>query len=185
VAIKFSHRSAIEREYDILIKLKKVTRVAQLYGCCYLSIFAGITLQLFSNNLAFCRMMNLVEVALMGRSIVRVEPVPLRRFKPRHPQGFYTANVHRIGIIHNDIKPENIVTSDMKNFYLIDWKAAKYKADCSEKNRFGTPQYMSVRRLKGARKSAHPHDPSAISSNFSLVGHQPALSKMTLNPFCT
>lgn len=154
VAIKFSHPSHIEREFAILRQLKEagVPGVAHVYGRCHFFPFHGITLQLFSKNLAALGKMELEEVALMGKGMVRAEPVFLRPFATRPFQVFTLQSVHNIGIIHNDIKPENIVTSDRHSFYLIDWDAARGKTDRTPILRIGTPLYMSVRTLRGGSK---------------------------------
>ena len=58
-----------------------------------------------------------------------------------------------MGIIHGDVKPENIVTTTGQSFYLIDWGSARYKSDPFPDFPVGTPAFMSLRVLKGKRTS--------------------------------
>jgi len=66
--------------------------------------------------------------------------------------------VHDLSIIHNDIKPGNIVTLDQQNFHLIDWDAASYKVDLAPTRCIGTPLYMSIHALEGNHKLAYTQD---------------------------
>jgi len=63
--------------------------------------------------------------------------------------------VHELGIIHCDVKPENMVTTTKKSFYLIDWDAARCKSDPEPGQAIGTPIYMSLRVLEGKRTLNH------------------------------
>lgn len=47
------------------------------------------------------------------------------------------------------MKPENIVTTTKRSFYLIDWGSARYEMDPVSDCSVGTPAYMSLRVLEG------------------------------------
>jgi len=71
-------------------------------------------------------------------------------------------SVHELGIIHNDVKPENIVTTTNQSFYLIDWGSARYKSDSVPHFPVGTPAYMSLRALEGECTLCHTHPSSSL-----------------------
>ena len=58
-----------------------------------------------------------------------------------------------MGIIHGDVKPQNIVTTTSQSFRLIDWGSARYKLDPVPDFPVGTPAFMSLHVLKGKRTS--------------------------------
>lgn len=60
---------------------------------------------------------------------------------------------HRVGIIHRDVKPANIMFRDENTAVLIDYGAAKGLSDTSELTQqgqaVGTPYYMSPEQVSG------------------------------------
>ena len=159
VAIKYSYPSVIEREEKILLRLKEacVVGIPKIYGTCYWPPFRGITLQLFAQNLA-TEKMDPEKVVAMGKVMVRGPAHALSLVRANRFQVSTLQAVHNLGIIHHDVKPENIVTSDYQKFCLIDWGAARDKAGSLPEDRIGTPGFMSVRILEGKRESSHPWD---------------------------
>ena len=74
--------------------------------------------------------MELEKVVSMGIGMVRVNvKLPfLHSFGLRALFLVSTLQaVYGLGIIHNGIKPESVVTSDRESSFLIDWNAARYK----------------------------------------------------------
>ena len=74
-------------------------------------------------------------------------------------------HAHKLGIIHGDVKPENIVTTTKQSFYLIDWGEARYKSHPVQAYARGTPAYMSLRVLKGECMLALAHLSSTSFTN--------------------
>lgn len=63
------------------------------------------------------------------------------------------AHAHRRGIVHQDVKPANIVVGDLAEVLLVDWGSALRMSEPFRKDRlYGTPLYMSPEqaRLEGS-----------------------------------
>ena len=76
------------------------------------------------------------------------------------------AFAHNAGVIHCDIKPENIMVGPFGEVYLMDWGIAKEQSGPSEVEAvklLGTPAYMSPEQARGERDAL-----GARSDIFSL-----------------
>ena len=61
--------------------------------------------------------------------------------------------IHEQGIIHMDLKPENIMLDRSGNIYLIDFGAALFAGE--KLSGYGTKNYASKKTGKDRRKSRH------------------------------
>src|SRR5262245_48231082 len=61
--------------------------------------------------------------------------------------------LHKAGVLHRDIKAENVIREVGGHFYLIDLGAGSAAADDEAIQREGTPPYMAPETLLGGRSS--------------------------------
>lgn len=64
------------------------------------------------------------------------------------------AHCHAIGIIHRDIKAENIMMSNEGQIKLLDFGLSKNSRKVDEKEICGTPYYMAPEMIVGDKYTA-------------------------------
>jgi Nif-specific regulatory protein len=62
--------------------------------------------------------------------------------------------IHARGLLHNDIKPQNILVREPLQVKILDFGLAQQQADTSRPGLSGTIQYISPERIKGATPDA-------------------------------
>lgn len=82
------------------------------------------------------------------------------------------ASVHRAGMVHGDIKPNNIILDGRGNPWLIDFGLAGYHAGGSLRG--GTPAFMAPELLKGESPTTQS-DVYGLGATlwYALTGHAP------------
>jgi len=87
------------------------------------------------------------------------------------------AEAHKLGVVHGDIKPANIMYDDRGGTYIITDFGAAYteQRECQSGNRIiGTPSYMSPEQLEGRKLDGRSDLFSlAVTLYHLLTGHQP------------
>ncbi len=91
------------------------------------------------------------------------------------------AEAHKLGVVHGDIKPANIMYDNKENTYIVTDFGAAYSEGYplqSDKVIVGTPSYMSPEQLEGKKLDGRSDLFSlAVSLCHLLSGHQPFTGK--------
>lgn len=83
------------------------------------------------------------------------------------------AAAHRAGVVHGDLKPENVLISD-DGARIADFGTARVLADASDVSFGGTREYLAPERRSGAPASAMADQYAfAVSMFEALVGRRP------------
>jgi hypothetical protein len=143
-------RARFEREARTLAKLKPHPNIVRVHG-------AGT-----EGPFAFC-VLELVEGESLA-ALIRRGPLPVERALDLGEQvARALAHVHEAGLIHRDVKPENvIVRASDGSAVLMDFGLAR---DLAEKQRLtrtgtllGTPAYMAPEQIEGRSDVDHRAD---------------------------
>ncbi|MBI4243608.1 MAG: tetratricopeptide repeat protein [Planctomycetes bacterium] len=90
---------------------------------------------------------------------------------------------HSKGVIHRDIKPQNILIDNLKNVYVVDFGIARNIDTIltATKDIVGTPQYMAPEQAEGARTDART-DVYSVGATlyFCMTGQDPFEGKTTM-----
>ncbi len=85
----------------------------------------------------------------MAQGLSRVDVTRLTRHMLATTQA--VAFAHEQGIVHRDIKPDNVMIGDLGETQVIDWGLALVLADDERGAVVGTPAYMSPEQARGER----------------------------------
>src|SRR5262249_52233726 len=78
---------------------------------------------------------------------------------------------HRNGVVHRDLKPDNIVVAELGDTVVIDWGLALEESDPFGGGRVGTAGFMAPEQGRGERREARA-DGDALGTTlyFMLAG---------------
>jgi hypothetical protein len=114
--------------------------------------------------------------SLLGTGPVRGSQAINERITLGIKVGEALAYAHGLGVVHRDVKPDNILVGDFGEVVLIDWGAARASGDM-QAGMAGTPLYMAPEQARG--ESADPRsDVYALAATLfhSLLGRPPTAS---------
>lgn len=116
-------------------------------------------------------------------STTRVDRREARRtvgFFEEAARGLHAA--HRVGVVHRDIKPGNLMVTDEGRPVILDFGLARDESEdgmtlTSEGDVMGTPVYMSPEQVRGARGVDHRTDVYSLGVSLyeALSGRRPFL----------
>ena len=82
--------------------------------------------------------------------------------------------IHRIGFVHRDVKPSNVMLTDGGGIRLLDYDAGRYYASSDDTIRLGTTGYAAPEQYIGASGPRTDVFAVGILLNTLLTGHHPS-----------
>ena len=154
-----SARARFEREANILRSVEHPT-LCRIYESFVADDYAGIAMELVTGQ----------EL----RSIVPVTPARAADIVVQLAEAL--GPLHAKGVVHRDLKPNNVLTTDTSAVKLIDFGIAKFADEKLTRTGqiLGTPRYMSPEQWQGAPMDARTDLWALGCLLYELVSGRPA-----------
>ena len=176
VAIKILHPD-LARDRDYVLRFLREARAAAWLN--HQNIVSGVDVG--QSNGIFYFVMDYVEGPTVEELVASRGPLPEKQaLEIALMMARALEHAHRHGIIHRDIKPDNIVIMSDGTARLLDLGIARRQRECGNSMIVGTPEYISPEQIRGDKNLDSRTDIYSLGVTLyqMLTGHRPFAGKM-------